>query len=125
MRLGRLAPETRKQVGHDDKLVPGLVPQLRAGPAALEEQRSSLVVPRRETNGAVAVPELQRIGLVLGLVVRRRVQLEDDVAGRDDQRPGIAERLLELEPPLIGAFRDEGRQGCEPVRLAGPVLDEG
>jgi hypothetical protein len=87
MRLGRLAPETRQELGQDGKLVRRCVPQLRAGPAALDEQGTTFVVPGRQPNGAVAVPELQRIGLVLGLVMRRRVQLEDAVAGRDDQRP--------------------------------------
>jgi hypothetical protein len=45
----------------------------------------------------------------------RPLDLQNDVAGRDDVGDVSAEeRLLELEAPLLGALLDELRQPLEP-----------
>ncbi len=66
----------------------------------------------------------ERVCLVVGLDVRRRVELEHDVAGRDDERVRRVDRLLELEPPLLGALGGEMRKRVEPLGLVAPRLGE-
>ena len=65
------------------------------------------VVASDEPNSASAAPCLERVGLVIGLDVRRGVQLENDVTGGDHQRVRGRDRLLELERPLLRALGDQ------------------
>ena len=89
----------------------------RAGPAALEQQRMALVVASQQPHGSVALPVLERIRLVLALAMRP-LDLEDDVAGRDDVRDEAAgERLLELEVPLRRALLDQLGEALLPGRV--------
>ncbi len=77
----------------------------------------ALVVARQQPNRAVALPELERVRLVLALAMRP-LDLENDVAGRHDVRDEPAlERLLELELPLRRAFGDERGEALLPGRV--------
>ena len=77
----------------------------------------ALVVASQEPNGAVALPELERVRLVLALVMRP-LDLQNDVAGRHDMRGKPArERLLELQLPLRRAFGDERGEALPPGRV--------
>ena len=82
---GRWLPQAREQPGDD---VPGRVvvglEQRRARHAALDEQRSPSRVVGVEQHRAVAVPDAERVGLVLALLLRR-VELQHDLACRDDE----------------------------------------
>ena len=92
-------------------------PELRSRDAALDEQRATRVVAFLEPHCAASAPELERVGLVVGLCVRRCVQLEHDLAGRDHERVRRVDRLLERERPLIRAVDDELRKRGEPLGL--------
>ena len=71
----------------------------------------------------MAVPGRERVGLVLGFSVRRRVQLEHDLAGRYDERVGV-DRLLERERPPLHTVDDELRERGEPLGVVAPCLDK-
>jgi hypothetical protein len=74
-------------------------------------------IVREETNGAVAVPELQRGCLVLTLTVWP-LDLEHAIAGRDDMRDvGVRERILESKVPLRRTLLDESRETLLPVSI--------
>jgi len=83
-------------------------------PASLDEQRVTLVISCEQSDRSVAVPDRERVGLVVTLPVGP-LDLQDNVAGGDDVRDVAArERLLELEIPLLGALLDEPRELCFP-----------
>jgi len=70
----------------------------------------AFVVTRQQTHGAVAIPELERIRLVLALAMRP-LDLENRVPGRDDERDvPVRERFLQLKVPLGRALLDERRE---------------
>jgi hypothetical protein len=74
----------------------------------------ALLVVREQAHRSIAVPELERGGLVLTLVVRP-LDLQHRVAGRNDVRHGAAgERLLEHQLPLLRALCDEPREALLP-----------
>jgi hypothetical protein len=100
------------------------VPELGPRDAPLEEQRTARVVARVKLYRTASVPEGERVGLVVGLLVRRRVQLEHDVAGREHERMRRVDRLLERQRPFRCALRDELRQGVEPRGLVTPRAGE-
>jgi hypothetical protein len=55
------------------------------------------------------------------------IQLEENVAGRDDERVAGFDRLLRLQRPLLDAFGEELRQigyPLLPARVPGDRLDE-
>ena len=89
--------EPSQQRRHDGRLVGPRVPERRPRPAALAEERPLLVVAREEPHRAGTVPALERVRLVVGLEMRGRIQLEDGIPGRDDERARRVDRLLELE----------------------------
>ena len=112
-RIGAL-PEPRQEV---DEHLERLLPQKRPRAAALDEKRVAFVVTRQQPHGAVAIPELERIRLVLALAMRP-LDLEDDVTrGNDVRHEPALEALLELEIPLPGALVDQGRQALLPRRV--------
>ena len=77
----------------------------------------SLVVASQQPNGAAALPELERVRLVLALAMRP-LDLEDDVARRHDVGGEPArERLLELQLPLRRAVGDERWEALLPGRV--------
>ncbi len=81
--------------------------EIRAGPAALEQQGVALLVLSEQAHRSDAVPELERSRLVLALAVRP-LDLQHCVAGRQDERDVPAgKRLLELEIPQLRALLDE------------------
>jgi len=100
-----------------DEDVERAITQRRSRSAALEQQRMALVVAGQQPNGAVAVPELERVRLVVALAMRP-LDLEDDFPGGDDVRSEPArERLLELELPLRRAVGDELGKTLLPGRV--------
>jgi len=107
---GRL-PEPWQEACQDlERAVGGLDPQVRPWPAALKKEGVAFVVSREESHRSVAVPQLERIGLVLALPVRP-LDLQNDVArGNDVRRIAPGERLLEPEIPLRCALLDEPRK---------------
>ncbi len=124
MRVPDLDLEPWHQRGHDHGLVDLRVPQPRARPAALHEIRPPLVVAREQAHGSLAAPALERVGLVIRLEVRRRVQLQHRVARRHDERVRRVDRLLELELPRVRALAHEPRERREPLGLVRPGLEE-
>ena len=77
----------------------------------------AFIVPGEQPDGAVALPELERIGLVIAFAMRP-LDLQDDVAGRNDVRDEPAfERRLELEVPLRGALLDQAWEALLPGRV--------
>jgi len=75
----------------------------------------AFVVPGQQPHGAVPVPELERIGLVLALAMRP-LDLQNDVARRNDVRhePALV-RVLEFKPPLRSALLDESWEALLPA----------
>jgi len=74
-------------------------------------------VVSKQADSAVSVPEVECSRLVLAFSVRP-LDLEYDVAGRDDVRDvAVREWLFGLETPLFAALRDELRELFEP----GPI----
>ena len=116
--------ETRHELADDRGLVATDMPELRSRPAALEEERAPLVVASEEPYGAVAAPGRECVRLVLGLVVRRRVELEDDVACREHERVRRVDGFFELERPLLDELGDELGERSEPRRLVAPCLEQ-
>ena len=86
-------------------------------------RRSSSRASRR--TAPCPVPAGERIRLVVGLEVRRRVELEDGGAGRHDERARRVVGLLELEIPRGSALGREPRQIVEPLRFAPPLGCQG
>ena len=125
MRRPGVVRQPREDVDDHGRLVRVGQREGRPGNAPLDEERPALVVPREQPNGAVAVPPGERVRLVVGLEVRRRVQLENGVPGRHDERERRVVRLLELEPPGGRALRGEARQRLEPLGLAPPRVCQG
>ena len=77
----------------------------------------AFVVAGENAHSAVAVPELERVRLVLTLAMWP-LDLEDDVAGGHDVRDEPAvERRLELEVPFRGALLDELWEPLLPGRI--------
>ena len=75
-----------------------------------------LIIAGQQPDGAPALPELERVRLLIALAVRP-LDLQDDVAGRDDVRDeATLERLLELEVPLRSALLDDPRESLLPSR---------
>ena len=124
MRGRRGAGQSLEEPGHDRDLVGALLGEQTAGHAALEEERPPFVVAREQAHGAPSVPAGERVRLVVGLEMRRRVELQDGAAGRHDERAGRVVGLLELEIPLGGALGREPRQPLEPFALVWPLLAE-
>jgi hypothetical protein len=78
-----------------------------------------------ESNGAVAVPDVQRLGLVLALPVGE-LDLQDSVAGRNRQRgERVGVRLLQLERPSLRALGEQARQPREPLAAVRRLLQPG
>ena len=73
-----------------------------------------VVVACDEPHRALAVPERQRIRLVLALAVRELDLQHDGSGGHGKRRVRVWERRLKLERPLLPAFLDESRQTLEP-----------
>ena len=115
----RGAGQSLQEPGRDRVLVGALLGEEGARHAALEEERTPFVVAREQAHGAPSVPAGERVRLVVGLEMRRRVQLQDSAAGRYDERAGCVERLLEVEIPLGGALGREPRQGSSHSRSCG------
>ena len=123
-RLASGLPEPRQEVGEDveRRLEPDLG---ECGPraSALEQERVPLSVVVEQTNGAVAVPDAERLGLVLALA-SRELDLEDDVPGRNRERgERVRVRIFELERPLLGAFLEQTRKPREPVTPVGELRE--
>ena len=101
-------PEPGKEP--DQNSEPGIgveLPEIRAGPATLEQQGMALLVVSEEAHCSVAVPALERSSLVLALAVWP-LDLQHRVAGRQNERDVPAgKRLLELEIPQLRALLDE------------------
>ncbi len=77
--------QPRQELGDDGDLVDTRVPETRSRNAALDEKCTSLVVARHEPHGSGARPSLERVALGIGLDVRGSIQLEHDVACRNDE----------------------------------------
>ena len=107
MRSRHLDREPREQLGDDGRLVDPGACEVGSGEAPLDEQCAPFVVPRDEPCRATPRPLEERVRLVVRLVVRRRVELEDDLARRDDERPRRLERRLQREAPLRRALGGE------------------
>ena len=124
MRRADVELQARQQLGDDD-VSSTRRPRALSRHAALEQERPPLVVASDEPHRATAAPELECVGLVIRLEVRRRVQLEHDVTGGDDEGVRRLDRLLELERPLLAHSATSARQRFEPVGLVAPCLGEG
>ena len=77
-------------------------------PGTQRSQRNARRASSRasEPHGAAPSQQLERVGLVVGLEVRRRVQLEHDVACRNHERVRRVDRLLERrDRPLLARTR--------------------
>jgi len=84
-----------------------------------------LRIVREQPDRPVAVPEPERLRLVLALAVRE-LDLQDDAAGRDGaRRERVLERLLELEPPSFRALENEIGQAREPRAACLGLLEPG
>jgi hypothetical protein len=68
----------------------------------------------------VPIPTLEGVGLVLGLRLAARIELEDTVSGRHHEREPCVERLFQVERPLLRALGGKLRQLGDPV--GSPVL---
>jgi hypothetical protein len=78
-----------------------------------------------QADRAVAVPDAQRLGLVLAFPVRE-LDLEDDVTRRNrERRERVPERLLEPERPPLGAFLEDLREPREPLAPRRTLLEPG
>lgn len=114
---GRLhgLPETWQEPDqHGERRIRIELAQVRPRPAALQQEGVALLVVSEQAHCSVAVPELERCGLVLALPVRP-LDLQHGVAGGEDNRDVAAgERLLQLEPPLLRALLDEPREPLLP-----------
>ena len=111
-RTGRL-PKPRQQ--RDEDVERRLLPrrrERRPGLAPLEQQRAPLVVAREQPDRAVAVPELERIRLMLRFAIRRsqlqhhRRPVSKLGAHRESHGPGRV-RLAEPQSPLLATLVDE------------------
>ena len=110
-RLAGRLPEPRQQL--DEDVEGGLLPgrrERRPRHAALEQQRVLFGIVPEEPNRAVAVPELERRRLVLGLAVRLLHLQHCVLSRRRDQLRGDSsgERLAEGQAP---ARRDQASVG--------------
>ena len=123
-RLLQLQRQAREQLGDNCHLIGVDVRERRSRPAPLAEVCPTCVVARNDAHGSVARPALERLRLVIGLEVRRRVQLEHDLPRRHDERVGRVDRLLQLQAPLLGALGDERGEGREPLGLVLPLRHE-
>ena len=91
--------------------------QVSSRPAALEQERVALVVASQQLHGAVSLPDVERVRLVIALAMRP-LDLQDHVPGGHDVRYEPAfERLLELELPLRRALLDQPREALLPVSV--------
>ena len=110
-------PEPRQELDQDTEPVHGPVRlgEEGTGLAALEQERVPLVVAGEQAHGAVAVPALERVGLLLGLAMRPE-DLEDGrrpvpLFRADDVAGGAGDvRLAERQPPLGRDLRGQGRR---------------
>ena len=125
MRRGDRDLESREEPGDDVGLVGVGVPELRARNAALDEQGAAGTIAGVQQHRSPSAPVLEGVGLGVGFGVGRRVQLEHELARRNDERVWRVDRLLELERPLLGALGHEPRQRVEPCGLVAPRVDEG
>ena len=85
------------------------------GPGALDQQRPPAAVAAQQPHGAVAVPERERVGLLVRLVVLGRRHLQHRVlAGRRHVRVARQrKRRPELDAPLRGDLRRDQRERLE------------
>lgn len=117
--------EAREQLGDDGEVVDSGMPQLRSRNAALDEESTALAIAGVQQHRSPSAPVLEGVGLGVGFGVRRRVQLENELARRNDERVWRVDRLLELERPLLRAFGYEPGQRVEPRGLVAPGAEEG
>src|SRR5207244_13620280 len=85
--LDRRSPQASPDVDGDGcGLLVGQLGDVGPRSGALDQHRAALVVAAQEPDGAVAVPERERLCLLVRLVVLLRSHLEDRVAGGRDVR---------------------------------------
>ena len=76
-RLRGRTPELQANLDCDRRcLVLGQLRDVGAGPGTLEQQHAPGTVAPQQAHGAVPVPELERVGLLVGLVVLGRCHLQ-------------------------------------------------
>ena len=114
-RRARRLPEPRQEPDHDvERRVRLERGERRPRPRPLEEQRVPLRIVREQPDRPVAVPELERLRLVLALAVRE-LDLQDHVpGGQDERREGVLEGRSDLDSPLLATVRYESREAAEP-----------
>lgn len=117
-------PQPRQELDHDvERGVQPKVLERGAGATTLEEKRVAISIVREQAHGAVAVPHLEGMSLVLAFAVRK-TDLEHGLRavggdrGKDQRGMRILERRAELERPPVGALTNEPRQPLEPLRPA-------
>ena len=71
------------------------------GQGALHQEDSAFAVTAQKPRGAVTVPELEGVAVLVGVVILRRHHLQHRVVpgGRDVRVAGEGERRPELDPP--------------------------
>ena len=88
--------------------------------AALEQERPALRIVGEETDGALAVPKHERLGLIFALMIGK-TDLEDGLATVGERRRhckgcvGVRERVSEDQRPHLLALLDQAREPLEPL----------
>ena len=116
-RLRRRPPEPQPDLDRDGRrLVLGQLRDVASRPGALDQERAPRSVAAQQAYGAVAVPERERVRLLVGFVVLGRSHLQHRVvAGRGDEgMPRERKRRSELDPPGSAATsRGDPRERLE------------
>src|SRR5205823_4945888 len=105
------------------RLVVGETGDVGPGTGALDQQRAPLAIAAQQANGAVTVPEGERVRLLVRLVVLRRRHLQHRVASRrrHERVAGERERPSELDLPLRGDLVRDPVQRPEIGTIAHPA----
>ena len=88
--------------------------------AALEQERPTFRIVSEETDGALALPAHERLGLVFALAIGK-TDFEDSLATVRERRRhckgrvGVRERVSEEQRPRLLALLDQAREPLEPL----------
>src|SRR5206468_5495904 len=115
-------PQAREEADQDvERGVRIGVREQCSGLAALDQHRPAFSVVGDQVDGGVAVPDAQRVGLVLCLAMRvdqlQHQRLALALGADGVARGALRIRLADAQPPLLGTFGQELRYALEPVAV--------
>ena len=117
-----MLPQSRQESDEDVERRVGIgMSEQRAGLAPLDQHRPASLVVCEQLDGAVAVPDAQRLRLLLRLAVG--IDQLQHAGGSVALRPyrvargALHVRLAQTQVPLLDAFGQELRDALEPVAV--------